>query len=367
MTERWRTELRRIDALSPDDDLVDRAIRRPVHPAPDPRPATRVAIIAFALLIPIALIYGAFVVLGSRDAARPLDGGVGSTPANGELLYTKRLSTGWGLFALDPTTDAERQITNGTRDYGSDWSPDGTKIVYDREGDGNGIWVVGADGSNPTQLIHNGRVPSWSPDGTKIAFAHSDPGTMVPLGPAESATGSSIYVMNADGTDVQRLTPSGSSDYLSDWSPDGTQIAYSHDSVLGSAVFVIGADGSDPHQIVARNEILAFDWSPDGTTLAVAVNGTKGGAPGGILLVPADGSGEPTMLPGSETAYPDYVNDPAWSPDGRWIAYSAGGSGTIVIVHPDGSERRTLNVDPATDTIEELTWGAAPPASSPSP
>jgi Tol biopolymer transport system component len=365
MTERWRTELRRIDELHPDDDLVDRAIGRPIRPTPEPRAVTRIATIAFALVIPIALIYGAFVVLGGRDAARPLDEGVGSTPANGELLYTKRLSAGWGLFALDPTTGAERQITNGTRDYGSDWSPDGTKIVFDREGAGKGIWVVNADGSIPTKLIDNGSVPSWSPDGTKIAFSRSDPGTMVPLGPAESATGSSIFVMNADGTDVQRLTQSGSSDYLSDWSPDGTQIAYTHASAQGGGIFVINADGSDPHQILAPgNEIFAFDWSPDGTTIAVAVNGTKRGAPGGILLVPADGSGQPTMLPGSEATYPRYVSNPAWSPDGQWIAYTAGPDnlGTIVIVHPDGSERRTVTVDPATDTIEELTWGAAPPA-----
>jgi Tol biopolymer transport system component len=98
------------------------------------------------------------------------------------------------------------------------------------------------------------------------------------------------------------------------------------------------------------------------------VNGTKDGAPGGIMLVPADGSGGPTMVPGTEANYPDYVSNPAWSPDGEWIAYTPGGrAGGIVIVHPDGSDPRTLAVDPATDTIEELAWGTAAPAGSPAP
>jgi Tol biopolymer transport system component len=371
MPERWRTELRKINHLHPDEDLVDRALARPRRKAPVRRLTTRIATVAFALILPAALIVGAIRIAGGRSTQAPAAerSSVAVPPTNGELLYTKRLSDGWSLFALDPSTGVERQITHGYRDYGSDWSPDGTKIVYDSEspsGSGDyGIWVVNADGSNPTKLIDDGSVPAWSPDGNEIAFARADPGTFVPAGNNAVGTGFSIYVMDADGTNVHRLTSAVHEDFAPAWSPDGTHIAFLRS---GEGVFVMNADGTGQRQLTGP-EIEVFgapDWSPDGATLVIAVNGTKGGAPGGIMLVPADGSGGPTMVPGTEATYPNYVSNPAWSPDGEWIAYTPGGrAGGIVIAHPDGSDPRTLAVDPATDTIEELAWGAAPGSPAP--
>jgi len=100
-----------------------------------------------------------------------------------------------------------RCILPGYRDYGSDWSPDGTRIVYDsesREG-GQGIWVVNADGSEATKLIDDGSVPAWSPDGTRIAFARPDLGEMVSFGDGSGGTPFYLYVMDADGTNVRTI------------------------------------------------------------------------------------------------------------------------------------------------------------------
>jgi Tol biopolymer transport system component len=370
MPERWRTELRRIDRLHPDEDLVERAMERPLRPEPPPSRRAKIATIALALILPIAAIYAAFVVGGGGSVIPGADDTGTTTPTNGELLYAKRLSAGWSLFALDPETGTERQITQGYRDYGSDWSPDGTRIVYDSESPegGDGIWVANADGSDPRKLIDNGSVPAWSPDGTKIAFARPDIGEVVSFGDGSAGTPFYLYVMDADGTNVQRLTDGRFSDYSPAWSPDSTQIAFVRYGRKGAGLFVMNAEGSDVRRVAGPGiEVFgAPAWSPDGASIAVAVNGTKRGPPGGIMLLPTDGSGETTTIQGTEVEYPDYVSDPAWSPDGEWIAYVHSYQGELVILHPDGSDRRTLNVDPETDSVEELAWGSAPPTASPS-
>jgi Tol biopolymer transport system component len=365
MIERWRTELRNVDRLRPEDDLVDRALDRPRRPLPGPRPWSKAAIIIVALLVPAAATYGVVAAIG-RDADAPRrvtqpDHQAAATVTNGDLVYTKH-APGWGLFTLDPATGDEHQITSGVRDYGSDWSPDGTKIVYDSEASGShGIWVVDADGSNPTQLTDDGAVPAWSPDGTTIAFARSDPGTVVGYDGVQ-AGGYSIYLMNTDGTDVRRLTPAGNGDYSPAWSPDGSKIAFLRG---GAGLQVMNADGTDVQQLIGPDvELLSAPaWSPDGTSIAVAINGVKDGTQGGIALVATDGSNTVTFVPGTRADWPDYVTNPAWSPDGAWIAYVDGYPGTITVVRPDGSEPHTLSVDPGNDSIEELAWGVAPAGS----
>jgi Tol biopolymer transport system component len=363
MPERWLTELRLIDRLHPDEDLMERAMARPPRPGRPPSRRVKIATIAFAMILPIAAIYAAFVVGGRGSVTPAADDSVAPARTNGELLYAKRLSDGWSLFALDPETGIERQITQGYRDYGSDWSPDGTRIAYDSESPdgGQGIWVANADGSEAMRLIDNGSVPAWSPDGTKIAFARPDIGEMVSFGEGSGGTPFYLYVMDANSTNVQRLTDGQFSDYSPAWSPDGTQIAFVRYGREEAGVFVMNADGSDLRQVAAPGiEIFgAPAWSPDGASIVVAVNGTKGGPPGGLMLLPANGSGEGTMISGAEVEYPDYVSHPAWSPDGEWIAYVHGYPGELVIVRPDGSDQRILKVDPGTDSIEELAWGAA--------
>ena len=78
------------------------------------------------------------------------------------------------------------------------WSPDGKKIAFDSDRDGNWeIYVMNADGSNPINLTNNNGVDwysTWSPDGRKIAFSSNRDGNF------------QIFVMNADGSNPIRLT-----------------------------------------------------------------------------------------------------------------------------------------------------------------
>jgi Tol biopolymer transport system component len=354
MTERWRTELRRVEGLSPDEDLVERALDRPRLPLSEPRPRVRIAIIAIALLIPALTMYGIFALFRARTVAPPARTGApaAAPSATGEILYAKA-TPGWSLYALDLVTGTERRTTDGVRDYASDWSPDGTRIVFEREQDGNvpgGIWVVNADGFDATQIAEDGRVPNWSPDGSTIAFVRLQ-------GPGES-----LYLMDADGSDVRPLTPAGSVQgdrlWYPTWSPDGSEIAFVSFHGNETDVYVMKADGSGVRQLASNLEVFGPPaWSPDGASITLAINGQLNGPVGGIALLATDGSGDMTFVPGTRTEYPNYVDNPTWSPDGRWLAYVQGHSGQIMVVRPDGSDGQTFQVDPGGDSIEELDWG----------
>jgi Tol biopolymer transport system component len=123
--------------------------------------------------------------------------------------------------------------------FAPSWSPDGSKIVFESHIEGAGIhvvdidgskivfvswrdggweiYVMNADGSNPTKLtesIASDGYPAWSPDGSKIAFT------------SERDDRRDIYIMNADGSNVTRLTNDSIIKSSPSWSPDGTMIAF---------------------------------------------------------------------------------------------------------------------------------------------
>lgn len=105
------------------------------------------------------------------------------------------------------------------------WSPDGHKVAFVRwrgERDAE-IWVVRRDGRSRLQLTRNHRAdsdPSWSPDGTKIAFVRGGSGERdcVYCSPTRHSP-AEIYVMNADGTGVKRLTHNRVGEGSPAWQP----------------------------------------------------------------------------------------------------------------------------------------------------
>ena len=129
-----------------------------------------------------------------------------------------------------------------------------TKIAFvsTREGD-DGIYVMNPDGTNVVKLTTNGVAayydfPDWSPDGTKIAFNR--------LTPRE---GNSIYVMNADGTNVVNINEHAIYDTTPAWSPDGTKIAFGKNKGIHADIYVINADGTDEINITNNP---GYDSSP---------------------------------------------------------------------------------------------------------
>ena len=108
-----------------------------------------------------------------------------------------------------------------------------------------------ADGSNVVRLTDDPDddfSPDWSPDGTLIAFTSERDGNR------------EIYVMNSDGSNQVRLTDDPEADSGADWSPDGTRIAFTSERDGNREIYVMDADGSN---LIRVTDNLINDYSPD--------------------------------------------------------------------------------------------------------
>jgi len=216
------------------------------------------------------------------------------------------------------------------------------------------IYLVNADGSDLTRLTNDPGAdgsPAWSPDGRRIAFARASVD-----GDIESGE-TFIYGMNADGTGETRLAEG----ILPTWSPDGNRIAFisGHDTEWD--VYVMNADGSGQTKLTTGDGMNIFGepmvgfkpnpWSPDGKRLAF--NRTTFLGPGEtegqvktsvqIYVVNPDGSGL-EPLTDTEGFFA------GWSPDGKNVLLMKGadngeeGLELRVVGADDGGEKWTLEL-----------------------
>jgi TolB protein len=144
-----------------------------------------------------------------------------------------------------------------------------------------------------------------------------------------------VWSINADGTDLTRLTRSPWPEFDPTWSPDGAQIAFRSERHGDPEIWVMNANGSEPRRLA---DGLSPAWSPDGSRIAYASQGDiRCPGPGlrcsGLSIMNADGSGQ-HRVPNTDGG--EY---PSWSPDGERIAFNSNLSGDHVmyIVDVDGS------------------------------
>lgn len=199
------------------------------------------------------------------------------SPDGQKIAFMTNRDHNYEIYVMNADGTGQTRLTNASAvDRDPAWSPDGTKIAFSSNRNGNSfqIWVMAANGSNPTKLtsdtVGNNLAPAWSPDGTRIVFENSTTLHIINVdGSNETAIAgvsgveaswspdgtqlvfvstkdgnSEIYKMKIDGTSQVRLTNNTSSDIFPVWSPDGAKIAFAASRVTNFQVFTMNADGS---------------------------------------------------------------------------------------------------------------------------
>jgi Tol biopolymer transport system component len=190
-----------------------------------------------------------------------LDGGITWSPDGRTLAFAGKTPGGnREIYVVNADGSGLRRLTRSRGlEHSPVWSPDDQRIAYTRtlrefEDWPSEIDLINADGSSAQRLTTPGapRSPAWSPDGSRLVFV----GDRSPTRPITGDGNDGIYVANADGSGLRRLTGNVGKEPGPAWSPDGSQIAFTGRK---ENIYVIGADGQGMKRLT-RSPMM--DWGP---------------------------------------------------------------------------------------------------------
>lgn len=180
---------------------------------------------------PVLLVLGVLVATPLAGATAP--------GRDGQIAYMRKDSAGhWQIWVASSTLSGAKQLTHGHYDSGwAVWSPNGKRLAFDsnRSDDTpnnskhvNDVFVMRPDGFGVKKLTDSKGVSgdaAWSPSGRLIAFDS---------GSGDRNGSSAIYVMNANGQKIRRITTPAHplSDYEPRFSPDGTHLVFARERGL---------------------------------------------------------------------------------------------------------------------------------------
>jgi Tol biopolymer transport system component len=314
-----------------------------------------------AMLLPLA----GLVAACSNDATSTPTAIVPSSSAgfgknvsgsNQKILFetTRDADGGHEVYSINPDGTGPTRLTNNPRDdRDAVWSPNGKQIAFRSTRDNvlGEIYVMNADGTEVVRLtnsIGSNDEPSWSRDGKQIVFTSN-------RGAVDPASGNfdddDVYVMNADGSNVIRLTNDNTGDRSPVFSPDGRSIAFTsvrdHPGTGDAELYLMNVDGTNVTRLTFQHGRVSHpSWDSHSRRIAF---GLSGSAEGGIYTLNLDDLGLTRL-----TFVPDQGDDfPSWSADGSKLAFTSrrDGDSEIYVMNADGTEQTRLTVNPGEDAF----------------
>ncbi len=292
-----------------------------------------------------------FVACSTVDA--PVGEGPPDDSVKSRILFDSNRGGTDEIYVMDPDGSNVQQLTRvaqkGITSTFPDWSPDRKQIVFSSDRPGpppswNDLYVMNADGGKVRQLTVTPEVSEnnagWSPDGRHIVY------NAAPIAADRTRQAAQIWIIDADGSNARPLTTGSSQNSYPAWSPNGLSIAFISDrdadvasdlmSTEDGAIYLMEADGSNVRRLTEDRRARAPVWSPDGKR--IAFDTTRDGN-FEIYVINADGSDQRRLTNDSH----DDAR-PTWSPDGREVAFNClrPEKFEICVIRIDGSGLRTL-------------------------
>jgi Tol biopolymer transport system component len=186
------------------------------------------------------------------------------------IAFESNRGGGFDIWVMDADGSNLTQVTRTGDATSPAWHPDGSQIVYQRNIPGRffEVYKINIDGTGETNLaptLVEDSLPFWSPDGTVIVYSsrREDPAA-------------DVHTMDSFGNNIVNLTRNPNiEDSWPNWSPDGSQIAFHsrRDDPLGEEIYRMNADGTNVVKLtnnpgpVQRSFDIFPAYSPDGSRI----------------------------------------------------------------------------------------------------
>lgn len=241
------------------------------------------------------------------------------------------------IYTYGIDTDQIRLLAEDASSAWTAWSPDGKQLAYTSIiGDRTALRIIDVEGTHPPDataqvIAPEGQIRSsfaWSPDGRQLLAA------------AQGEGANALVVMNLDGTGERTLTENDAGVFNPNWSPDGQHILYAAEQDGYVQIYVVDSAGHQQALTADQHHNVWSAWSADGRQVLYLSQLAEDRY--AFQIINADGSDrrQIALVEGA-------VSQPAWSPDGRLVAFPL--ASQLYVMNVDGSGLRRLTQNAFTD------------------